>query len=191
MKNKTSIFVISSPSGGGKTTICRKVIMSLPGLKRSVSLTTRNMRKAEKQNIDYRFVSKNDFLKKIKANAFAEWAKVLDNYYGTPKDNIEACLRQGKDVILSIDIRGALQIKKTYPAAVLIFILPPSLKELKNRLENRRTDSRAEIKKRLTLARKEIVYAKKYDYAVVNDSLNKAVMDVKSIIMAERCRVRR
>lgn len=190
-KDKASIFVISSPSGGGKTTICRYVMNALPRLQRSLSLTTRKIRKGERKNIDYRFVSKDEFLEKIKRNTFAEWAKVLDNYYGTSKEVVETYLSQGKDVILNIDVQGALQIKKVYPRAITIFILPSSLNVLKKRLRGRNTDTRAEIDKRLALAKKELFYVPKYDYAVVNDSLKRAVEKVKSIIIAERCKVRK
>ncbi|MFH1856481.1 MAG: guanylate kinase [Candidatus Omnitrophota bacterium] len=191
MKKRKLIFVISSPSGGGKTTICGMVLKKIPGLKRSVSVTSRQPRKGEKPNVDYYFVGKEEFLKKIKENAFAEWAKVLDNYYGTLKKNIERSWKQGRDVILNIDIQGALRIKKVYSnETVLMFILPPSFRVLKERLVNRNTDGPDEIKKRLTLAKKELPYAQQYDYTVVNDSLNKAVNEVESIIVAERCKVR-
>lgn len=188
---KPLIFIISSPSGGGKTTICRYVMKTLPRLKRSLSVTTRKMRKGERKDVDYRFVSKDEFLEKIKRNAFAEWAKVLDNYYGTSKELVENYLSQGKDVLLNIDVQGAMKIKKVYPQAISIFILPPSLNVLKKRLVGRNTDTKAEINKRLNLAKKELSYASRYDYAVVNDSLKKAVEKVKSIIIAERCKVKK
>ena len=191
MKRKSLIFVISAPSGGGKTTICHKISSFFPELKRSVSLTTRQQRQGERSGIDYRFVSRREFLSKIKKGAFAEWAKVLDNYYGTLKKNIEAPLKQGKDVILNIDVQGALQIKKIYPQAALIFILPPSLGILRKRLKERKTDAHWEIKKRLKLARKELKFLKKYDYMVINDSLQKATEKIRSIIISERCRIRK
>ncbi len=189
MKSRPLIFVISAPSGGGKTTICRSIIRVCSGVKLSTSLTTRKRREGERKNFDYHFVSQKEFLKKIKQNAFAEWATVLKNYYGTLKKNIEAPLKQGKNIILNIDTNGALQIKKIYPEAILIFILPPSLDVLKKRLVGRKTDSQHEIKKRLNLARKELSFVKNYDYAIVNDSLKKAIRKVESIIIAERCRV--
>lgn len=191
IKNNPLIFVISSPSGGGKTTICRYVMKALPCLKRSLSFTTRKTRKGERKNIDYHFISKNEFLEKIKRNAFAEWAKVLDNYYGTSKEVVETYLSRGNDVLLNIDVQGALQIKKVYPRAMTIFILPSSLNVLKKRLQGRDTDTKAEIDKRLDLAKKELLCVQKYDYAVVNDSLKRAVEKVKSIIIAERCKVRK
>lgn len=189
IKGRPLIFVISAPSGGGKTTICRSIIKVCSGVELSISLTTRKKRDGEKKNFDYHFISQKEFLKKIKQNAFAEWATVLKNYYGTLKKNIEAPLKQGKDVILNIDVKGALQIKKIHPEAILIFILPPSLDVLKKRLVGRETDSRHEIKKRLNLAHKELSCVKNYDYAVINDSLRKAVKKVENIILAERCRV--
>jgi len=189
IKGRPLIFVISAPSGGGKTTICRGITKVCPGVKLSISLTTRKRREGERKNFDYHFVSQKEFLKKIKQNAFAEWAMVLKNYYGTLKKNIEVPLKQGKDVILNIDVRGALQIKKIYPETILIFILPPSLDVLKKRLVGRETDSRYEIKKRLNLAQKELSFVKNYDYAIINDSLKKAVGKVENIIIAERCRV--
>lgn len=191
IKNKPLIFVISSPSGGGKTTICRYAMKALPRLKRSLSFTTRKMRKGERKDIDYHFISKKEFLEKIKRNTFAEWAKVLDNYYGTSKEVVETYLSRGNDVLLNIDVQGALQIKKVYPRAITIFILPSSLNVLKKRLKGRDTDTKAEIDKRLDLAKKELFYVQKYDYAVVNDSLKRAVEKVKSIIIAERCKVRK
>lgn len=191
MKTRPLIFVISAPSGGGKTTICHSITRTCCGLKLSTSLTTRRRRKGEKKDFDYRFISEREFLKKIKEGAFAEWAKILKNYYGTLKKNIEIPLKQGKDVILNIDVQGALQIKKAYPQAILTFILPPSLNVLKERLVDRETDSRLEIKKRLSLARKELSFVKNYDYTVINDSLKEAIKKVESIIVAERCKVRR
>lgn len=189
MRKNPSIFVISSPSGGGKTTIRGILLKTCSGLKGSVSLTTRESRKNERDKRDYYFVKQEEFLEKIKQNAFAEWAKVLDNYYGTLKENIEIPLKKGQDVILTIDVQGALRIKKLYPRAVLIYILPFSLNVLKKRLKNRETDTKADIEKRIKLAVKELEFVKKYDYAVVNDSLIRAAGKVKSIIMAQRCRV--
>lgn len=189
MRNNPSIFVISSPSGGGKTTLCGILLKTCSGLKVSVSLTTRKSRKNERNKRDYFFIKQEEFLEKIKQNAFAEWAKLLDNYYGTLKENIEIPLKKGQDVILTIDVQGALQIKKLYPQAVLIYILPSSLNVLKKRLKNRQTDTKADIEKRVKLAVKELEFVKKYDYAVVNDSLSRAAGKVKSIIMAERCRI--
>lgn len=190
-QNKALVFVISSPSGGGKTSICRHLIETLPHLKRSLSFTTRKMRNGEKKNRDYYFISKEEFLEKIKKDAFMEWAKVLDNYYGTSREVVEKYLSAGNDVLLNIDVQGALQIKKVYPKAVSVFILPPSVNVLKKRLVGRKTDTKTEIDKRLNLAKKELSYAPEYDYIVVNDSLRRAVEKVRSIIIAERCKVRK
>lgn len=190
-ENKALIFVISSPSGGGKTSICHHLIRTLPRLKRSLSFTTRKIREGERGNSDYYFISKEEFLEKIKKDAFMEWAKVLDNYYGTSREVVKRYLSAGNDVLLNIDVQGALQIKKVCPGAISIFILPPSVNVLKKRLVGRKTDTKAEIDKRLNLAKKELSYAPKYDYVVVNDSLRRAVEKVKSIIIAERGKVRK
>ncbi len=191
MKKKGIIFVISSPSGGGKTTICRKILSDSPDLAYSISVTNRHPRSGEKEGKDYFFISDKEFARRIEKGEFSEWAEVHGHCYGTPRSFLENSLSSGRDIILDIDVQGALRIKKEYREACLIFILPPSLKPLATRLKARGTDDKKEIEKRLARAKEELTFLKDYDYAVVNRSLSRAVEEVKSIITAERCRVGR
>ncbi|MCD5401994.1 guanylate kinase, partial [candidate division NPL-UPA2 bacterium] len=188
MKRKGTIFVISSPSGGGKTTICRKLLKELPELNYSISTTSRSPRPGEKEGKDYFFISGEEFSEKIRKSEFAEWAKVHGHGYGTPRQFLEEALRSGRDIILDIDVKGALQIKEKYKESRLIFLLPPSLETLAARLKKRKTDDGKEIEKRLARAQEEMAFLKEYDYAVVNRNLSQAVKEVKAIITAERCR---
>lgn len=187
---KGRIFIISAPSGCGKTTLCRKLLKSDAGLVRSVSATTRPRRKGESRGNDYYFASKADFQKGIDRGRFLEWARTYGWYYGTPRRFVDRMLRRGRDVLLSIDVKGAFKVKAIYPDAVLIFILPPSLKELKGRLKKRNVDDKKEIGKRLRIVRRELSFAGKYDYAVVNDSIEKAVDKLRAIVIAEKQKVR-
>jgi guanylate kinase len=191
MKKKGIIFVISSPSGGGKTTICRKVLKGSSDLTYSISVTNRPPRSGEKEGKDYFFISDEEFARRIEKGEFAEWAEVHGHCYGTPRSFLEKSLSSGRDTILDIDVRGAFRIKKKYRESCLIFILPPSLKTLAARLKARGTDDKKEIEKRLARAKEELTFLKDYDYAVVNRNLSRAVEEVKSIITAERCRVGR
>lgn len=187
---KGKIFIISAPSGCGKTTLCRKLLRSDAGLVRSISATTRPRRRGESRGNDYYFASKADFQKGMNRGRFLEWARTYGWYYGTPRRFVDRMLGRGRDVLLSIDVKGALKVKKIYPDAVLIFILPPSLRELKGRLKKRNADNRKEMEKRLKIVRRELSFAGKYDYAVVNDSIEKAVEKLKAIVIAEKNRVR-
>lgn len=183
------IFVLSSPSGGGKTTIVKHLLKQCL-LAYSISHTTRWPRQGEKDKKDYLFISKENFKKKIEKNGFAEWTRVLGNYYGTPKQFLEKELKKGKDILLEIDVKGARQIKKKYKKqAVFIFISPPSLKELEKRLKNRKTENRKEIVCRLNLAKKEMQTVNRYDYLVVNENLKNCVEDIKAVIRAEGCKL--
>ena len=174
--------MISSPSGAGKTTITKKLISQNKNMELSVSLTTRQPRKKEVQNIDYQFVEKKFFKKKIINGSFLEYAKVFDNYYGTLKKDILKKINQNKIIILDIDWQGARQIKKKLPRnTVTIFILPPSIKELKKRLMKRESNYKF-VKKRMSKAKKEIMHWNEYDYVVVNDRLDKCINTIKSII---------
>jgi len=184
------IFIISAPSGCGKTTLCRKLLRSDAGLVRSISATTRPRRKGESRGNDYYFASKADFQKGISRGRFLEWARTYGWYYGTPRRFVDRMLRRGRDVLLSIDVKGAFKVKALYPDAVLIFILPPSLQELKGRLKKRNADNKKEIEKRLKIVRRELSFTSKYDYAVVNDSIEKAVNKLRAIVIAEKNRVR-
>ncbi|MFH1612154.1 MAG: guanylate kinase [bacterium] len=187
---KGLIFVISAPSGTGKTTLCHKVRKEIPNIKFSISYTTRPIRKDEKNGADYFFISEEIFKKYIKNNNFAEWAKVFGNYYGTLKENLENYINKGQDVFLDIDVKGGFQIKKNYKDSILISVLPPSIKVLKCRLENRNTEDKKSLEKRLKKASSEIKQLEKYDYVIINDSLSKSIETFKNIILAERCRIR-
>lgn len=186
--NKGKLFVISGPSGTGKGTICKELIKN-ENIRLSVSMTTRGPREGEIHGVNYYFTSKEEFILKIDEGGFLEHAEVFGNYYGTPKKEVMDRLDEGIDVILEIDVQGALQIKKVYPDAILVFILPPSLTELRNRLTGRGTETPEVLERRLGEAVNEISYAEQYDYAVVNDQLEDAVENVKSIITAEHFRV--
>lgn len=186
MSIKGLIFVISAPSGTGKTTLCNELLSSELGLVRSVSLTTRLPRKGERDSEDYFFVSKEDFQERRKKGELLEWTSVLGKLYGTPRWFVEKSIDRGKDVLLSIDVRGALEAKRFYPQAILIFILPPSLKTLETRLKKRSTEKNSQIAKRIRLAKRELSFVEHYDYVVVNDNLEKAVDRLRSIIIAVR-----
>ena len=156
----------------------------------SVSITTRPRRQGEANGKDYYFISKADFKKRISQNKFLEWTRTYGWYYGTPKNFVAGLLKKGRDILLSIDVKGAVNIKRLYPGSVLIFIIPPSLKELKGRLNKRKSDDKKEIKKRLRIVKRELAFADKYNYSVINDNLNNAVCKLKAIVVAERCRVK-
>lgn len=182
------LVVISGPSGAGKGTICKRLKEILKDLKVSVSATTRNPRNGEVDGESYFFLNEEDFIKKLNDDEFLEYAKVYGNYYGTPKKEVFKQLEAGNDIILEIDIQGALQVKKNYPLGVFIFILPPSLNELKNRIEGRGTDSKEVILKRMQSAYDELNYAFEYDYVVLNDEVESAVSKIQCIISAEKSR---
>ena len=185
------LVVLSSPSGGGKTVIARSLLKKHPEFGRSISFTTREKRKGEKEGIDYCFVSREEFQKKIKERQFAEWALVFGNYYGTPKKNIQKAEGKIKVLFLVLDVQGGLALKRKYPDSVLIFILPPSLAELEKRLSHRGTDKPEIIRKRLKAALKEITFCKKYDYMVVNIKLKDTVKILEEILTAEKHRAKR
>lgn len=184
------LIIISSPSGGGKTTVRNRLLSILPELVYSVSCTTRKPRSGEVEGRDYYFISKEDFVSKREGGEFLEWAEVFGFFYGTRVKDVDEALLQGKDVLLDIDTQGALQIKAK-KEAVLIFILPPSLEILKGRLYNRKTDSETEIGKRLKDARHELKCAHEYDYAVINDNIESTVDKIRSVIIAEKYRTHR
>ena len=181
--NKGRLFVISGPSGTGKGTICKELIKG-DKIRLSVSMTTRNPREGEVHGVSYYFAIKEEFLQKIEAGGFLEYAEVFGNYYGTPKMEVLELLENGIDVLLEIDVQGALQIKEVYPEAVLVFILPPSMEELRARLTGRGTETQDVVERRLGEAAKEISYVKHYDYAVINDDLEEAIENVKTVIKA-------
>jgi guanylate kinase len=182
------IYVVSAPSGAGKTTLCRKLCASLPRLRHSVSHTTREPRKNEKNNVHYTFVSEETFRAMIKKGEFAEWAVVHGNLYGTSSRKLLQMRDRGHDVILDIDVQGAQQLRRSLKEAVYIFILPPSLKILEKRLRGRMSERPAELKERLGNAREEMKHYTAYDYIVINDELKKALREMESIIIAGRLR---
>lgn len=191
MKPKGTLFIISAPSGSGKTTLINRLVDSLGSLSRSISMTTRPPRVGERDGMDYIFIEKDEFLRRRNKGEFLEWAKVFDEYYGTPRKHIKHLAAKGQDVILNIDVQGAMKIKRLGMRSVFIFILPPSTEMLKERLTNRSTDSKKVIRERLKFAKKEMSFVFKYDYAVVNSKLEMALENLRSIVIAERCRVGR
>lgn len=190
-KGRGLLIVISGPSGAGKGTICKSFLKRNPEVAISVSATTRSPRAGEVEGINYYFMSKDDFKKKIQDNDFLEYAEVYDNFYGTPKSNVEELLERGKDVILEIDIQGALKVKENTEEGVFIFILPPSMEELKARIIKRGSETPESLMKRFKSAYKEINFISRYNYAVVNDEVETAVEKLEAIINAEKCRVDR
>ena len=190
MMSKGQLIVISGPSGAGKGTVCKSIIEK-NNFWISVSATTRTPRIDEIEGVNYYFISKEKFLERIATEDFLEYAQVYGNYYGTPKSEVLKVLDAGRDVILEIDIQGALKVKTAYPNGLFIFILPPSMEELKNRITNRGSETPESLITRFTSAHKEISFVSKYDYAVVNDTVESACEKIQSIIIAERCRVDR
>ncbi|WP_227767001.1 guanylate kinase [Zhaonella formicivorans] len=185
------LIVLSGPSGAGKGTLCQALRAQMPELKYSVSATTRQPRAGEVEGINYYYITKEKFDEMLAQGEFLEWARVYDNYYGTPKKQVMESLERGEDIILEIDIQGAMQIKKQYPKGVFIFIVPPSIRELEKRITGRGTDSEEVIKKRLSCVQQELTYVSEYDYVVVNDEVQTAVEKLKAIIIAEKCRPQR
>lgn len=190
-KEKGNLIVISGPSGSGKGTIIKELQKINTKTWLSISMTTRNIRPGDIPNESYYFVTKEEFETRITKDRFLEYAEYNNNYYGTPKDKILEKLNQGLDVILEIEIQGALKVKELIPDAIFIFILPPSLKELKRRLIGRKTESIDKIISRFKTAYQEINQVTKYNYIVINDEINNSVEKVNSILLSERCRVDR
>jgi len=182
------LFVISAPSGTGKTTILKRVLREFPEMEFSISYTTRPPRPDEKEGVEYHFVTHDEFQRMRKGGVFAEWTKLLGDYYGTSKVFLEECFAQDIDVILDIDTQGAEQIHKNYRNGVFIFILPPEIEELKKRLTRRGSESQEMIDLRIRNASKEIEKVDNYDYVVINDQIEGAVQRIKAIIVAEKCR---
>ena len=182
------LFVVSAPSGTGKTSLCRELIDSLPNLRQSISFTTRSKRDGEKDGVDYFFTNPEDFQEMIDQQLLAEWAEVHGNFYGTSMQTLNIAAGEGVDLLLDIDCQGAAQLKKNYQRGVFIFILPPDFAELEKRLYRRGTDDEDVIRRRLENAKKEISEAPWYDYLVINDDFNSAKKKLAAIVTAERCR---
>jgi len=184
-KKRGKLFVFSAPSGSGKTTIIKNVLKKFPEFIFSVSATTRKKRHYEIDGKDYFFLTEEEFKKKIEQNEFIEWEKTYDYYYGTLKSFVKDNVENGKSVVLEVDVKGALKIKSAYPDAVLIFITPPSIEELKIRLKNRKTETDEDFKKRIERAKMELSFKDKFDYNVVNENLKDAEKQVFEIIKNE------
>jgi len=182
-------FVVAAPSGTGKTTVCRRVVGSDPRVEFSVSHTTRPPRPGEREGVDYHFVDRTRFDELIDENAFLEWAEYNGHRYGTSWSAIEGPLAQGRDVLLEIEIQGAAQVRERRDDARFIFLLPPSMKQLEERLRARGTDSAEEVERRLAVARRELEEARRFDYALINDDLERCVEELVAILRAERCGV--
>ena len=191
IKRRGTLFVVSAPSGAGKTTLCREIRLRVPDLAYSVSVTTRPPRPGELDGVDFRFVGVPEFRAMLDRGELAEWATVHGNLYGTRARSLEDALALGRDVLLDIDTQGAAQLRGRYPDAVLIFILAPSVKDLEQRLRERRSDNEVEIERRLGRAREEILLWRRYDYLIVNRDVKEALDQLEAIVLAERCRTAR
>lgn len=178
---KGILFVISGPSGVGKGTLRKELFKRIEGLTYSVSCTTRQPREGEQDGVDYKFINLETFMSYVEENKFLEWAKVHGNYYGTLESDVRKLLDEGHDVVLEIDVQGALQVKNKMPEAILIFIMPPSEEELVRRLDRRGTESDRELEERIRNAKREILESKRYDFIVVNDDLESAVKELSLI----------
>jgi len=183
-QSRTVLFVISAPSGAGKTTLCKKLLGDFPNIRLSISSTTRKPRGQEQEGIDYFFLSPEEFKARIQQDRFAEWAEVHGNYYGTSKEMIQSAFNQGFSVLLDIDVQGAENLRKSFSAECFrIFIAPPTLEELEARLRKRGTDLEEVIQKRLKNAEAEIHAGKSFDAIIVNDTLERAYSELKTIVM--------
>lgn len=190
-KKEGNIIVLSGPSGSGKTSISKYITSRNSNIVESVSMTTREKRMGETDGVDYYFISKEEFTKRITNDEFLEYAIYGDNYYGTPKENVYNLIKKGIDVILVIEIEGALKIKELVEDAIFIFVLPPSISELKRRLVDRNTETKSSLYKRFQRIYKELNEITKYNYVVINDEVELASKKVEAIIESEKCRVDR
>ncbi len=186
ISNSGNLFVVSAPSGAGKTTVVRRLLKRDRKLRRTVSHTTRSPRPGERNGREYFFVSKTAFRRLIRQRGFVEWAKVYGNYYGTSKSTIRNCLSKGHDVVLIIEQKGARAIRRQFKNAVFILVLPPRLNDLKQRMTKRRGTPASELVKRLRAARREISSMRWYTHTVINDRIPKAVASLAKIIQSER-----
>lgn len=186
-----NLFIVAAPSGGGKTSLVRKLVETLEHIEVSVSHTTRTMRPGEQHGVDYFFVDDKEFLNMVNENAFLEHAQVFNHLYGTSIAQINERLAHGVDVVLDIDWQGAAQIKHAFPDAVSIFIIPPSLEALKQRLTNRRQDQNNVINERMKKAQDELSHYSEFDYLIVNDNFEHAALELNTIVLANRLRLER
>jgi guanylate kinase len=191
VRRRGTLFVVSAPSGAGKTTLCREVRLRVPGLAYSISVTTRAPRAGEIDGADFEFVDEKRFREMIAGGEFAEHAVVHGHLYGTRAASLERALAAGTDVLLDIDTQGAAQLKRHAPEAVLIFIVAPSMTDLEQRLRERRSDNDVDIRRRLARAREEIALWRRYDYLIVNRDVKEALEQLEAIIVAERSRTSR
>jgi guanylate kinase len=188
-KRRGLLLVVSAPSGAGKTTLCREMTHSVSGLQYSISYTTRTPRAGEVDGKDYFFVTEAEFMKMVRQEEFAEWAKVHNNLYGTHAGFLKRTMDGGTDVLLDVDIQGAQLLKKRFPDGVFIFVLPPSMEVLMERLRDRRSDTPEEIERRFRVAKEEIRNFVDYDYLIINDKIKDAIRDLESVILAGRLRM--
>ncbi len=191
MERRGLLFVVSAPSGAGKTTLCQEIVSVVPGLWRSVSYTTRKPRPGELHGREYFFVEESVFQEMIQRHEFAEWAPVYGHLYGTPRSVLAEKMENGIDVLLEIDSQGAMQIKKKFADAIYIYIMPPSIEALRTRLLQRAGDSPEEIQRRLQKAREEVWSYREYYYIVRNDDIKQALKELEGIILAERTKTKR
>jgi guanylate kinase len=191
MSNKGSVIILSAASGSGKTSLAGRVLAEVSGLKFSVSHTTRKPRRGERHGVDYFFISEAEFGSMAESGAFLEYALVHGNYYGTARDFVLGTTEAGNDILLDIDVQGALEVKRQLPEAVSVFVLAPSFAALRERLAGRASDDENVIAARLKIAKDEIRCYEKYDYLIINDNIEESVFELKSIIYAARCRTAR
>ncbi len=185
-QRKGKIFVVSGPSGAGKGTLIRALLRKVPDISYSVSVTTRKRREGEEEGKDYFFVSEEEFKRMIENEELLEWAYVHNHWYGTPKKWVEDLISQGRDVLLELDVQGAIRVKEMFPESVLVFIKPPSRKSLIDRLKKRSTENEQEMKVRLETAEKELTMEDAYDYCIVNDDVDTATGELVKIVQKER-----
>lgn len=188
MPERGILIVLSGPSGVGKGTVCTALRGTARDLVYSVSATTRTPRQGEQEGVNYFFKTRDEFQRMIAQDELLEWAEYVGNYYGTPREFVERTLASGKDIILEIEVQGALKVKRKFPEGVFIFLLPPSLDELQSRIVTRGTESEETIRSRMSVAKSELALLEHYDYAIVNDRVECACQRIEAILTAERCR---